>query len=69
MTRELLHERLTQATEQRDALVQRRQQLTAAREQVTAALNGTQGRVDELTELLALLPPDNVHGVTGHATD
>ena len=62
MTRELLQTRLTQATEQRDAWIQRRQQLTAAREQATAQLNGAQGRVDELTELLALLPPEPPKG-------
>lgn len=51
----VLRERLTKATTDRDACLQRRQQLTAAREQVTAAANAAQGRIDELTELLALV--------------
>lgn len=56
MTRETLTDRVTKATQQRDALAQRRQQLIAACEQVTAHLNATEGRIAELTELLALMP-------------
>lgn len=55
--RDILEARLATATKDRDALAQRRAQLMAAREQITAQLNAAEGRVAELTELLALTPP------------
>ena len=64
--RDIVQARLTQASEQRDTLVNRRQQLTVAREQVTAALNAMQGRVDELTELLALMPAASAGDANDH---
>ena len=56
MTRETLQARLAEATAQQQTLLQQRARLTGLLDQTLAQLNQSQGRMPELTELLALEP-------------
>ena len=65
MTREMLQVRLDEAQGQQQALLQQRARLAQLLEECVAQLNVSQGRIAELTDLIALAPSHESSPVGG----
>lgn len=63
--KDVLTARLTEAQQQQANLLQQRARLTQLLDQATGQLNASQGRIEELTALIALCPAEDAEKVGG----